>query len=512
MKRLRPPVKKGEGVTTSERYLAKLAEKSFLNLWSYPNPFRDKKQGDIGDGKEVCDLLVVCGPYIIIFSEKSVSWPSGPLHVAWPRWAKRAIRDAAKQARGAERWITEFPDKIFLDRACKERFPISLPSAQERIVHRVVVANGVAQSCKEHIPGGSGSLIIRPDIKGEAHWCNHSGQLMPFAVGDIDPSGSFVHVFNEHSLDVIMYELDTIGDFVDYLDKKAKFIRSGRLKQADGEENLLAYYAIRINEEGYHDFVSTVDTLKINNSHYKRFTNDPRYLAKKEADQVSYLWDSLIETFTKHMLDGTSVTVGDYEFKLEMNELGVRYMALERRFLRRSHAEAVKGALQRGANEDMFFRMMIRPETAKDNQTAFFILTFRYKKSFFKEQDYEQYRMARTNAAHIYANGILERFSHLKRVIGIALEPPDQSHGVSEDMIYAEQATWTESERRAIRADCNTLGVLDDDMTSRRWPGQEYPDVQLASGADAQGPGAPALNRKQRRASAARRRRNRRSR
>ena len=309
-----------------------------------------------------------------------------------------------------------------------------------------------------------------------------------------------------------MYELDTIGDFVDYLDKKVQFIRSGRLQQADGEENLLAYYAVRINEEGDHDFVSTGDTLKIDNSHYERFTNEPRYLAKKKADQVSYLWDALIETFTKHMLDGTSVTLGDYNFKLEKNELGVRYMALERRFLRRSHAEAVRGALQRGANEDMFFRMMIRPETAKENQTASFLLTFRYKKSFFKGQDYDQYRMTRTNAAHIYANGILERYPHLKRVIGIAREPPGQPHGVSEDMIYAEQAAWTEDERRAIRSDCSRLGVLDDDMKSRRWPGQEYPDVQLEIGAVFQGPGAPALNRRQRRASAARRRRNRRSR
>lgn len=511
MKRLRPPVIKAEGVTPSERYLAKLAEKSFLNLWSYSSPFRDQKQQGYGDGKEVCDLLVVCGPYIIIFSEKSVSWPSGSLQVAWTRWAKRAIRDAAKQAKGAERWIAEFPDKIFLDRACKERFPISLPSAQDSIVHRVVVANGAAPSCKEHVPGSSGSLIIRPEIKGEAHWSNNFGELVPFAIGDIDPSGSFVHVFNEHSLDVIMNELDTVGDFVDYLNKKALFVRSGRLLRADGEENLLAYYAIRINKEGEHDFVNAGNALEIDNSHYARFTKDPRYLAKKKADEVSYLWDALIETFTRHMLDGTSVTLGNYKFELEKNELGVRYMALERRFLRRSHAEAIKGALERGATQDMFFRMMIRPEKGKDNQTAFFILTIRYKESCFNGPDYEKYRMVRTNAAHIYARGILERYPHLKRVIGIAREPPDQPHGVSEDMIYAEQAPWTDEERSAIRDDCSRLGVLRDDMKSRRWPGKEYPDVQPTTGAAPVAPGIPALNRRQRRARAAKRRRNRRS-
>ena len=508
MKRLRPPVIKAEGVTPSERYLSRLCEKSFLNLWSYPNPFRDQKQGGRGDGKEVCDLLVVCSPYIIIFSEKTVSWPSGDLHVAWTRWAKRAIQGAAKQAKGAERWITEFPNKLFLDRACKERFPISLPSAEDRIVHRVVVARGAAQSCKEHIPGSLGSLIIRPDIKGNAHWPNDSEQVMPFAIGDIDPSGSFVHVLNEPSLEVIMHELDTIGDFVDYLDKKAKFIRSGRLLEAEGEENLLAYYAIRINEKGEHDFVNTADTFKIDSSHYARFINDAQYVTKKEADRISYLWDELIKTFTGHMLDGTSVTLGNFKFKLEKNELGVRYMALERRFLRRSHAEAVKGALEVGVTKDMFFRMMNRPKEAIGNENAFFILTFRYKGSSFGGQDYEQYRMDRTNAAHIYANGILERYPYLKRVIGIACEPPGQPHGMSEDMIYAEQAPWTEDERHAIRADCNKLGILRDDMTSRRWPGQEFPDVEpTIIRAALHREAVPTLNRQQRRARAAGRRR-----
>jgi hypothetical protein len=78
----RPPVIRAEGVTVSERYLAKLAEKSFLNLWSYPNPYRNQKLSGRGDGKELCDLLVVCGQHIVIFSERSISWPNGELHVA----------------------------------------------------------------------------------------------------------------------------------------------------------------------------------------------------------------------------------------------------------------------------------------------------------------------------------------------------------------------------------------------------------------------------------------------
>jgi hypothetical protein len=45
------------GTTPSERYLAKLADRTFLNLWSYPNLFIDRKEGAKGTGKELCDLL-----------------------------------------------------------------------------------------------------------------------------------------------------------------------------------------------------------------------------------------------------------------------------------------------------------------------------------------------------------------------------------------------------------------------------------------------------------------------
>ena len=470
-------MRKAEGVTPSERYLAKLAERSFLNLWSYPNPFRDQRQGIHGDGKEICDLLVVCGAYIIIFSEKTVSWPNGDLNIAWSRWVKRAIRNAAKQAAGAERWITDQPDRIFLDRACKEPFPIDLPSESERIIHRIVVANGTALACKQNLPDSSGSLIIRPDIKGNAHWPRDLNQVRPFCIGDIDPSDSFVHVFNERALEIVMTELDTVTDFVDYLDKKANLVRSGRLIQANGEENLLAYYAIRINENGEHDFVPKNRPLKIDNTHYSRFVNDPRYIAKKKADQISYLWDTLIESFTNHMLGGTSVTLGKYKFQLRENELGVRFMALECRLSRRGHGEAVKSALEKGAQKNTFFRLIIRDESTKDSNTAFFILTFRYQGNSTHTHEYEQYRIARSNVAQIYAKGILERHSYLKRVIGVACEPPGQPHGRSEDMVYAEQASWTEDERKAIREDCRRLGILRPNMTGQRWSGQEYPEV-----------------------------------
>ena len=70
-------IKRGSGTTPSERYLATIADRNFLNLWSYPNLFADRRSGNKGDGKELCDLLVVCGDHVLIFSDKSIDWPNG---------------------------------------------------------------------------------------------------------------------------------------------------------------------------------------------------------------------------------------------------------------------------------------------------------------------------------------------------------------------------------------------------------------------------------------------------
>jgi len=46
---------KSAGVTPTERLLADFCERSFLKLWSYPNPYKD-------DGHELCDLLAAMVP------------------------------------------------------------------------------------------------------------------------------------------------------------------------------------------------------------------------------------------------------------------------------------------------------------------------------------------------------------------------------------------------------------------------------------------------------------------
>jgi hypothetical protein len=69
----------------SEELVYNLCKKSFLSLWSYANP-----KGK--NGKELCDVLVVCDPDIIIISVKEIELTnSGDVSTDWKRWQKRAI-------------------------------------------------------------------------------------------------------------------------------------------------------------------------------------------------------------------------------------------------------------------------------------------------------------------------------------------------------------------------------------------------------------------------------------
>src|SRR5579871_82735 len=247
-------VVRSPGSTDSERKLAVLCERTFLNLWSYPNVFRNQGQGPggKGDGKELVDLLVICGDDLLLFSDKAIGLDSEAqnLNVAWSRWFRKAVAESAKQLRGAERWISSFSDRIFLDRKCTQKLVLSLPPVPQRRVHRIVVASGANEACKKYLGNTRGTLAVVPSIVGDAHVNPELSGYQPFSVGDLDPAQPFVHVFDDIALETLLTELDTITDFVQYLTRKEVLVRSGNLSRAAGEEELLAYYIRHIDSDG----------------------------------------------------------------------------------------------------------------------------------------------------------------------------------------------------------------------------------------------------------------------
>ncbi|XKT75358.1 MAG: hypothetical protein ACJKSS_01050 [Patescibacteria group bacterium UBA2103] len=455
-------IKKNIGVTASERYLQKLAEESFLELWSWPNLYKKKN-------KELCDLLVICGEHIIIFSDKTISYPNtGNSNLDWSRWYKRAVFQSAKQAKGAARWIKENPERVFLDKDCRKNIPFDLSHKNFKI-HIVCVALGAEEKCKAHFGGGSGSLVL---VAGK-----EPNEEELFFVGDVFEDDFFVHVLNEANLDIVLRELNTITDFTDYLVEKENFLRSGRVIVAEGEEELLAWYLQGMKSRYKHGFIfpekegsKDYNTVIFGSGLYDELKSSKEYALKKEADEISILWDSLIDTFTKHMLEGTTMVRPGEVFSIDKHKAGVETMALEPRIIRRLKSEGLWGMLQKSHEKDRTFRAVI--PNAGEEGVGYVFMTLKVPQS--KKISYAKYRRTRHMMLLAYVLGTLKMYPHIKKIVGIAFEPPSESS--SEDMIYAEQPIWTKKLVRDLEKDCAEFNLLQDkNLTFGTHSVSEYP-------------------------------------
>ena len=280
------PVIKARGETAAERHVARLCESTFLSLWSYPGLYRDQRSGPTIPGKELADLIVVFEDQIIVFSDKDCAVPNtGNRDLDWRRWFRRAVATSAEQAWGAERWLRQFPNRVFLDAQCTERFPLPVPNSSETKFHLIVVAHDIAQRCAKEL-GGSGSLMLRNTVQGIE---NH---VIPFTIGDLEPERTFVHVLDDTSLAIVVKTLDTIADFTAYLTKKEIAFRSSQMVSAAGEEELLAWYLTRTNEHGEHDFAFPPDKhgVLLTEGLWELFEKAPQRRAQVQANEVSYSW------------------------------------------------------------------------------------------------------------------------------------------------------------------------------------------------------------------------------
>jgi hypothetical protein len=268
------------GKTRSEDVVARLAGRTFLSLWSYANPLKMP-------GKELCDMLAVCGSDVVIFSVKEVAGEGSS-----ERWYRRAIEASVKQIYGAERWLDRQAQVI---RSCG-RPGIALPNPANRRVHRVAVALG----------GQGGWPILGSDF-----------------------GRGFVHVLTEESLYILLRELDTVRDFTKYLGEKEDRIRGGLTVILEGgERDLLALFL-----QWGHAFPPDAEgTVAVAPGHWDRLLGTAEYARRKEENQASYVWDQLIENVAAEALAGR-LQIADGG--LDDIEAALRLMAAETRFARR---------------------------------------------------------------------------------------------------------------------------------------------------------------------------------
>lgn len=349
-------------------------------------------------GKELCDILVVCDPDIVIFSIKDIGFKkaSDPA-VGWERWRKKAIDASCKQIYGAQRWIDSATNIITKD----GEKGLAFPDPSRRRVYRVAVALG---------------------SEGE----------VPLTFGDFGKG--FVHIFDEWSLDVVMNELDTISEFVKYLaDKEALYARGAMtMFSSGGEEDLLAFYLHQGRE-----FPEEPDFLVLDGDLWSTVTKKPEWGRRKDADQISYAWDRLIETLYEDFRS-RNLLVSDHPFSatsLTETELILRVMAREDRFNRRVLSEK-------------FFEFLTLAQS--ENHRARVVPSLSGVKYVFLARPFgedQQYRMAELAGRCFVARGLIP---DARTVIGIATERPEAGNGHSLDALYLDKPEWTDEDHRHL--------------------------------------------------------------
>ncbi len=235
-------------MTKSEEWAYKLCSDSFFSLFSFVNPVGKK-------GKELCDVIVICGTDIVLISVKEININlTDNYEVDYNRWNKRAIEDSLKQLNGAERFLKTVSSFKLKD----SEEEIELPT--EKKFYKIALAIG-----------GRGKFPIPESIQ----------------------NNGYVNIMDEISFHSIISELDTITDFIDYLKEKQNNL-TGVNFTGNGEEDLLAFYLS--NEFNFQDKTY----ISFDKGLYESLKKSKYYIEEKKERTESYKWDFIINHFTQN--------------------------------------------------------------------------------------------------------------------------------------------------------------------------------------------------------------------
>lgn len=399
---------KSHGTTESERLLFRLCEKTFLKLWTYPNLFRKP-------GKELIDLLVIFENDVVLFSDKSCSYPqTGDVALDWGRWFRKTIRDSAKQLQKAERWLRIRPDQVFLDRKCTERLPLQLPAVEHLRIHRVCVAIGAVARC--HAATGRSSFALNVNILDNE---------TPFTVGRLSNVDGWIHVLDGNSLLRLISELNTVSDFISYLDAKANLLSGGIFQAAASESDLLARYLWYGRT-----FPTEKQPYVLKPDLWHQVENDPGFQAGRRENEASRFWDGLIEYLTGDYLS-RSLEFGNEIEVLHYEEIA-RLMAAENRFHRRILSKAILdraekarqgkiGSMLPSQRDDLVYVLLIGQGAPK--------------------HAYAEYRADRSRELQLRCLAAKAARPNCRYVIGIGLDARGVD-GSAEDFVYFDTLGW----------------------------------------------------------------------
>jgi hypothetical protein len=433
------------GVTPTEKLLASLCQRTFLRLWSYSNVFN-------ADGKEFCDLLAVFGQHVFIFFDREsrkFDEKADDLDLTWQRWKRETVDKQVKTALGAERYLRK-GGALFSDNRLANSLPVKIP--ENAHIHKIIVAHGAAEACKKHSPRNIyGSLAVSYSDSAKK-------TSFPFMV-DLSRHEK-IHLFDSFNLELVFSVLDTFFDFSTYIVEKERALSKYDLLSYCGEEDLLAHYLINYDEKSNRYRIGTDDPnlngVLIGEGEWHDFASSEAFRRRIDANKVSYFWDDLIQRTCDNFIEGTSGGNSD----LYGGKSAIVEMACEPRFSRRALA---KNMLEKSAafpasqgNGGLMRHMSTMPSFFKDRMYVFLQVEVK------RDVDYERgYRVVRRRLLEIACGATKNKFPHLKKIIGIAVEPPKFNRTVSEDVLLLECDDWPEDRKKYYEEENKLIGFYE---------------------------------------------------
>lgn len=357
----------------AEKIVHDLAERTFLVDWCFPNP-------RLQDGKELCDLLVVFDNIAIIWQIKDLKLDQNG------KYKKSEVDKNLRQLSGANRQMFDLKSKIELSNARRHKENFDPSTISEVFLISVLLGEG------------ENYYSALEEIKG------HN-----------------VHVFTKEFTEIALNELDTISDFCAYLRAKEQFFR-GKPKSiivTGGEQEILAIYLREGRSFGKYE---QVDNIYLDGTIWDGLLTETRFLKKKEADKISYGWDSIINRAHE----------GSSKYELVARELA-RPNRFKRRYLSKVFMEAHVMAHEDNVG-DLFRRIM-----AADGVTYCFLFADDFEKL-------RERRQAMLASICYFARG---KFQQNKKVIGIATEKKFRRI-CSYDFVLIDKPVWTGEDQKRM--------------------------------------------------------------
>jgi hypothetical protein len=274
----------------AEQLIGSLCEDAFFADFCFLNPLKKT-------GKELCDVLVVLDSKAIVWQIKNLT------KKADGSFDQSEIEKAIKQCRGAKRRLKTLGTLKLTNVNGKEK---QIDTSKISEVHMIAAIEGGVE-----------------DIAG---------------FFDDDSKRGNVHIFYDAFTRFATKYLNTVTDFIEYLNKKEQFLQDKELIISGGEENLLALYLknartfgeletsganmIFLDDENIADSFEKMDGLK----------------RKLKADEWSKGWDELIAKKREALAidDKEDSDIAKDKFLSKM----MSHNRLERRLLGRVYFEA----------------------------------------------------------------------------------------------------------------------------------------------------------------------------